>query len=808
MKNLWYSSLSLVTVMSVLSLGLLVSSCVQSKNGVKKNVELSEWTPRIGGCGGVFFYAEEGPLNIEIEKQDLFPSTNPTAMRVILTSPDREVLYDKWIPKSELAAGVDTDPGQLLQLNANVARPGVYALMITAAYDRYGERIRWRFRTNCEKYIIETSRGHKDARHKEPIVLNESGVASDVCFLPKTDAFDIRLTHLDENVKSVELRDAKDRTVALLIVQNDTAAYTVGPGEREAVPWKLHFPKAQATVEIEGVTEWNDDEGTWFFENSHGALWTPHIDSWFSFEKHRWLVTPHNRQMYGQPGEQQSMTFKVYNNGEEAKKVDLSLEFPDKPWTVALSDDEVTIEPNEEKEVRLTWITDGIDRIVHLRASHEEYSTYSTLYANAGDSPVASSIEMPLVLQPYTHEHEQFGYLPDYPLDNQMYFNTNNAPFVRNEDGVSSIHRGQWTDVKTKSAAGSIMAFDKDGDVYTLAKEKGQAFLLHSTDGGKNFTSYAIPGNSSGSSFDMEQFTGHNTPSGPPPITRYTRKKSDKEHFWRRYGDMELLIPKKTDRGIEWEEPVFISEECLGVSSHSGIPSSVVSSGDKIFLCWGEASDPEASQEEIPGVPVFATTYHKTEKRLEEPVLVGFGAPPNDAHNIPGITMDSEGYLHILTGTHGRPFQYSRSLEPETTQRGWTKAEPIMETDGSRSTQTYIGLVTGLDNTLHVVFRLWQYNTEYFPDNYFASLAYMSKKPGEPWSEPQLLVVAPFSHYSLYRHRLTIDREDRLFLSYLYWSTYWFYRNDRQQNQRSLLMSPDGGKSWKMAGDADVGVEQ
>lgn len=807
MKITLHTRLNRFVVLVILSLGL-VSSCVQSKNGAKEDVEKGDWTPKIGGCGGVFFNAEAGPLNIEIEKQDLFPSKNPTAMRVILTGPDREVLYDKWIPKSDLAAREDTDPGQSFRLETNVERPGVYAMMITATYDRYGEKIRWRFRTNCEKFIIETSRGHKDATHKEPIVLEDPENASDLCFLPRESAFDIRLTNLDEEVESLELRDANNRQVAVLEVENDTAFYTVEPGIRKATPWMLHFPKAQAKVEIEGVTEWNDDEGTWFFENSHGALWTPHADSWFAFEKNRWLVTPHNRQIYGQQGEKKSTVFKVYNNGKEAKKVTLSLEFSDDSWDVGLSDEEVILEPNEEKEVRLSWTAAKTDQIVHLRATHGEYSTYSTLYAKAGELPVASSIEMPLVLKPYSHEHEQFGYLPDYPLDNQMYFNMNNAPFVRNEEGVSSMQNGQWIDVKTKPASGSIMAFDKDGDVYTLAKEKGKAFLMHSADGGKNFTSYEIPGNSSGSSFDIEQFTGHNTPSGPPPITRYTRKKSDKEHFWRRYGDMELLLPKKTDQGIEWEEPVLISNECLGVSSHSGIPSSVVSSGDKIFLCWGEASDPEASREEIPGVPVFVNTYDKSTQELEQPVLVGYGAPANDVHNVPGITMDSDGYLHVLTGTHGRPFHYTRSMEPESTQEGWTTAKPIMETDGSRSTQTYIGLVTGQDNTLHVVFRLWRYNTEYFPDNYFASLAYMSKKPGEPWSEPQLLVVAPFSHYSLYRHRLTIDREGRLFLSYLYWTTYWFYRNDRQQNKRSLLMSPDGGKSWKMAGNEEVAEER
>ncbi len=61
-----------------------------------------------------------------------------------------------------------------------------------------------------------------------------------------------------------------------------------------------------------------------------------------------------------------------------------------------------------------------------------------------------------------------------------------------------------------------------------------------------------------------------------------------------------------------------------------------------------------------------------------------------------------------------------------------------------------------------------------------------------------MLIVAPFSEYSVFYHRLTIDREGRLFLSYDYWSTYWFYRTDHFGSRRALLMSPDGGDAWKL----------
>ena len=75
----------------------------------------------------------------------------------------------------------------------------------------------------------------------------------------------------------------------------------------------------------------------------------------------------------------------------------------------------------------------------------------------------------------------------------------------------------------------------------------------------------------------------------------------------------------------------------------------------------------------------------------------------------------------------------------------------------------------------------------------------MSKRPAETWSEARPLVVAPFSEYSIFYHRLTLDRKGTLFLSYDYWSTFWFYRNDHRGDRRSLLMSSDSGRSWKLA---------
>ncbi len=201
-------------------------------------------------------------------------------------------------------------------------------------------------------------------------------------------------------------------------------------------------------------------------------------------------------------------------------------------------------------------------------------------------------------------------------------------------------------------------------------------------------------------------------------------------------------------------------------------------------------------------MPTYVVTYDRQTGQLGQPALVGYGPPANDVHNSPSITMDSKGILHVLIGTHGRAFQHVMSRESNEAGGGWT--EPVMAGDGLR--QTYIGLVCGQDDTLHVVFRLWK-TGEPYPHSKHATLAYQRKRPGKPWESPQILVAAPFSEYSIFYHRLTIDRKGRLFLSKDYWTTYWFYRNDQRGNRghwRTLLMSPDGGGSWKLAADEDL----
>ena len=234
-------------------------------------------------------------------------------------------------------------------------------------------------------------------------------------------------------------------------------------------------------------------------------------------------------------------------------------------------------------------------------------------------------------------------------------------------------------------------------------------------------------------------------------------------------------------------EPILISRKCIGLAAHSGIPSSVVSRGGKVHVVWAEATEPD---EKVPGVPTFVVTYDRATGHAESTCAGGLRRPAERHPQFPSITMDSQGYLHVLAGTHGKPFQYARSLQPNDAvgrlDRGGAGGQgPAADVHrpGVRSRRH-----AALDVSAMALRR--SASSPQPPGN--AGLP--AQTPGQPWEEPRILVVPPFSEYSVYYHRLTIDPQGRLFLSYDYWSTFWFYRNDHPGRRRSLLTSPTAAR--------------
>ncbi len=330
---------------SIVSWALFLSAClgagpepspVPQETGKGDDLGLS-----LGGVGGVYFLAEPGELTVEVEKRDRNRRGSRTELRALLAGPDRRVFQEATIPDNGQPRGSGLGPPRRVRLSARVERKGVYGLNITVSNDRYGEDVAWSFRTNCRRYVVETSRGHKDEAHQEPIVLLSPERPGDVCFLPREGAFEMKVTGLASGAGGLEVYDSGGVIVGALKEEGKDGASGSFPAgvRRDAVPWRLHLPRAQATVHIDGVTRWDRGDA-----RPDLAIWSPNPASWFPFPDHRWLLTPYSRNVYGPAGQAGQTAFQVRNDSAVRKTVRLAIEFPAGGWTARLSVDRVTLD--------------------------------------------------------------------------------------------------------------------------------------------------------------------------------------------------------------------------------------------------------------------------------------------------------------------------------------------------------------------------------------------------------------------------------------------------------------------------------
>ena len=591
-----------------------------------------------GGAGGAYFLATPGELAIDLQKRDRNVHNRRTDLRALLVTPDRKVVQEATLPDTGPCNGIG--PLQHTRLSTHVNHKGIYKLNVTISNDRYGEEIVWAFRTNCRHYLIETSRGHKDARHEEPIVLLAPEHSGDVCFLPPRDAFTVEIEDLPRSVKALSVFDASGSTVDTLEVRGGRVTHTFPARAHRPTPWRLHLPAQQAVIHIDGVTRWTDDD-----PHANMSYWTPHLETFFPLHACRWLLTPYNRNLNVRPGASGAIEFQVRNSSNSPQTVRLAPECEGSAaLSVKLSADTVNLGAMERARVTAHYQmpdSTGEDESLtcRLRATSETYpevSTYSTLTLRTGTSPVRRPIRLPLVLKPYEHENGQFGFVPDCPVENQVYFDLDNRPFVRTERGISALRDGRWTESDFRNAvrgmengvlgtASTKIAFDGENLLYNVVNVNGQPNLLYSADQGHSFSACAIPGREDcPRTFDIEWFTGHNSSDGPPPILRYSLTGEDVRLFWRKVNDLEVFLPEKTSHGLSLGEPILVSDRCIGLSQHSGIPASVVSREGKVHVIWAEATDPD---EDVPGVPTYVATIDRETREMGAPALVGYGPP-------------------------------------------------------------------------------------------------------------------------------------------------------------------------------------
>lgn len=452
----------------------------------------------------------------------------------------------------------------------------------------------------------------------------------------------------------------------------------------------------------------------------------------------------------------------------------------------------------------------------------------------------AQPVDLPIVERPFEHE-AALGYAPWY-IPNVPAFDRDNRPYLRSRavdehttGYIQTIRNGRWvrrdftgairaaypTFAKIRFGGGTFGAcitIDDAGNLYTLVRVRLQDnsdhdLVIYSTDLCDTFKVVELPNNEAPGSkpegFANIEFRASPQAMPRPPLIATLRKRADHPlGQWTAHYNMYLIQPRFEGGTLTLSEPTLVTDHGLYMSRHAGNPSFAVSGGDRTFFTWAETTE----NNYVPGAPTFIATFDPTTLKISDRQFCAFAYPPNDGHNSPGIVMDPSGYLHVITGGHGENFKYARSKAPRSTAEGMTDAVPMVTKGWSefgvdRGRQSYLSFVCTADGLLHAVFRQWYKGTEpYFIEGYFGGLSYQSKPASaDAWPETsRLLVVPPLDGYSIYYQTMTIDRNDRIYLSYGYRNEKKEYGTGEAENHYlALLMSPDHGQTWRLVTTED-----
>ena len=138
------------------------------------------------------------------------------------------------------------------------------------------------------------------------------------------------------------------------------------------------------------------------------------------------------------------------------------------------------------------------------------------------------------------------------------------------------------------------------------------------------------------------------------------------------------------------------------------------------------------------GFRIRIRTLDKKSGDWSEAVTIG---EADDNHGGPALTIDEEGYLHVLFYSHHHPFRYRKSVRPNDASE-WTPYQDF------GLNLTYPSLVCAKDGTLIMVAR------RSFEDRPW-ELEMWSKRPGESWARRGAILRSRHGIYSQFAASLS-----------------------------------------------------
>jgi len=198
----------------------------------------------------------------------------------------------------------------------------------------------------------------------------------------------------------------------------------------------------------------------------------------------------------------------------------------------------------------------------------------------------------------------------------------------------------------------------------------------------------------------------------------------------------------------------------------------IVTLGDKTHVCWLD-SVPEG----------FRTRIRTLDRRTGRWSPVYTLGEAHDNHGGPALTVDSEGFLHVVYYPHHHPFRYRRSTRPNDASR-WDEEIEF----GQRC--TYPTLVCGPDDTLYLSCRRsfgrqpWQ-------------VELWAKPPGGRWEGPTPIARSRHTGYAHFQESLVWSPDHRL----LHLACRIHEKSDKEAYGRiqtvGYMVSDDFGATWR-----------
>ncbi len=225
--------------------------------------------------------------------------------------------------------------------------------------------------------------------------------------------------------------------------------------------------------------------------------------------------------------------------------------------------------------------------------------------------------------------------------------------------------------------------------------------------------------------------------------------------------------------------PFLLSEQGCGRATGYAEANKIVTVGDRTHVAWLDSP--------AEGFRVRVRTLDRRTGEWSPTYTVG---EAHDNHGGPALTVDSDGFLHIVYFTHHHPFRYRRSKRPNDASE-WEEEIQFGEK------LTYPTLICGPDNSLYFTAR-----RSFKPKPWEVEL--WSRKPGGDWTRQGAILRSRHRGYAHFQESLAWGPDHRT----LHLCCRFHENSDKDAYGRlqtiAYMRSDDFGKTWRRSDGSKI----